>query len=226
VIGINTAIYSPNGGNVGIGFAVPSSMAVSVINQLRQHGSVERGWLGVQIQSVNKDITESLGMDHASGALVAKVLPNTPAKKAGILPGDVIIEVNGKRVENAKKLSRIIANTEVGKSTQLGIWRHGSKKTINVILGRMSGEKNIVLSQDGQQPSIELGLTLQEITTQTRQQYKLSDDVKGVRIELFCRYQTIMAWWCVRVRLKSLWTSMSITTLPLLTRFSSLAVLR
>jgi len=96
-----------------------------VINQLRQHGSVERGWLGVQIQSVT--IAKSLGMDYASGALV-------------------IIEVNGKRVENAKKLSSIIANTEVGKSTQLGIWRHGSKKTIKVILGRMSGEKNIVLS--------------------------------------------------------------------------------
>jgi len=134
------------------------------------------------VWSVTKDIAESLGMDYASGALVAKVLPNTPAKKAGILPGDVILEVNGKKVEKAKKLSRIIANTGAGKSVQLGIWRHGSKKTINVILGRMSGEKNLVLSQDGQQPSVELGLTLQEITAQTRQQYKLSDDVKGVLI--------------------------------------------
>jgi len=134
------------------------------------------------VWSVTKEIAESLGMDQASGALVAKVLPNTPAKKAGILPGDVIIEVNGKRVVNAKKLSSIIANTEVGQSTQLGIWRHGSKKTINVILGRMSGEKNIVLSQDGQQPIVEFGLTLHEITAQTRRQYQLSDDVKGVVI--------------------------------------------
>jgi serine protease Do len=176
VIGINTAIYSPNGGNVGIGFAVPSVMAASIINQLEQHGSVERGWLGVQIQSISKDIANSLGLQQVSGALVAEVLADTPAKKAGILPGDVIIEVNGKSVENAKALSNLIANMAAGESVELGIWRLGSKQTVKVILGRMSNEIG------GEQGSVELGLTLDEITAQRRKQYQLSADVKGVVI--------------------------------------------
>jgi len=178
VIGINTAIYSPNGGNVGIGFAVPSVMAASIIKQLEQHGSVERGWLGVEIQSITKDIANSLDLQQVSGALVANVLADTPAKKAGILPGDVIIEVNGKSIENAKALSSLIANMEAGKSVELGIWRLGSKKTINLILGQMSNK----IASDGEQGSVELGLTLDEITPQTRKQYQLSANVTGVVI--------------------------------------------
>ncbi len=176
VVGINTAIYSPNGGNVGIGFAVPSSMASSVIDQLRQHGNVERGWLGVQIQTVSKDIAESLGMSRALGALVSKILPNTPAEKAGIQVGDVIIEVNDNIVKNGKTLSRIIANTQAGQSVKLGIWRHGAKKTITVRLGRMANP----LKQKGQ--GGKLGLTLSEMTAQIRRQYQLSDDAEGVII--------------------------------------------
>ncbi len=178
VIGINTAIYSPNGGNVGIGFAVPSVMAASIIKQLEQHGSVERGWLGVEIQSITKDIANSLDLQQVSGALVANVLADTPAKKAGILPGDVIIEVNGKSIKNAKALSSLIANMEAGKSVELSIWRMGSKKTIKVILGQMSNK----IASNGEQDSVELGLTLDEITPQTRKQYQLSADLTGVLI--------------------------------------------
>jgi serine protease Do len=183
VIGINTAIYSPTGGNVGIGFAVPTSMAVPVIEQLQEHGSVERGWLGVQIQSVNDEIAESLGMQETKGALVAKVLPGTPAEKAGILAGDVIFEVNGKSANSAKELSRIVANTAIGKAAKLSIWRHGSMKTLSVVLGRMSGEETVTLGPDGEEESSDvLGLKLAEITERTRQQYKLSEDVAGIII--------------------------------------------
>jgi serine protease Do len=183
VIGINTAIYSPTGGNVGIGFAVPTSMAVPIIEQLQKHGSVERGWLGVQIQSVNEEIAESLGMQEAKGALVVKVLPGTPAEKAGILAGDVIIEVNGQSANSAKELSRIVANTAVGKPAKLSIWRHGSMKKLEVILGRMSGDETVTLGPDGKEESSDvLGLKLAEITEKTRQQYKLSEEVTGIII--------------------------------------------
>jgi len=183
VIGINTAIYSPTGGNVGIGFAVPSAIVEPVIEQLQEHGSVERGWLGVQIQSVSDEIADSLGMDNTEGALVIEVLPDTPAEKSDILAGDVIIEVNGKTVENAKKLSRMIADAKVGNVAKLTVWRHGSKKIINVTLGRMSGEKTIASTTQGEQPASDvLGLTLSEMTEQTRQQYELSDTLEGVVI--------------------------------------------
>jgi serine protease Do len=183
VIGINTAIYSPTGGNVGIGFALPSAIAIPVIEQLREHGSVERGWLGVQIQSVTDEIADSLGMDNSEGALVIEILPDTPAEKSDILAGDVIIAVNGKTVKNAKKLSRMIADAKAGDTAQLTVWRHGSRKTISVILGRMSGEETIVTTtQEEQSASDVLGLTLSEMTEQTRQQYQLSNDLEGIVI--------------------------------------------
>jgi len=183
VIGINTAIYSPTGGNVGIGFAVPTSMAVPIIEQLQEHGSVERGWLGVQIQSVDDEIAESLGMSEAKGALVVKVLPETPAEKSGILAGDVIFEVNGKSANSAKELSLIVANTEIGKPAKLNILRHGSLKTVSVILGRMSGEETVTLGADGKEETSDIfGLKLAEITERTRQQYKLSEEVDGILI--------------------------------------------
>jgi len=183
VIGINTAIYSPTGGNVGIGFALPSAIAIPVIEQLREHGSVERGWLGVQIQSVTDEIADSLGMDNSEGALVIEILPDTPAEKSDILAGDVIIAVNGKTVTNAKKLSRMIADAKAGDTAQLTVWRHGSRKTISVILGRMSGEETIVTTTQGEQSASDvLGLTLSEMTEQTRQQYQLSNDLEGIVI--------------------------------------------
>lgn len=184
VIGINTAIYSPTGGNVGIGFAVPASMAIPIIEQLQKYGSVERGWLGVQIQSVDKDVAESLGLPEAKGALVVKVLPDTPAEKAGLLAGDVILEINGQTAEHAKDLSRIVANAAIGKPAQLNIWRHGSKKTLSVVLGRMDGgDSPTFTSKDGKEQADDtLGLKLAEITDRTRQQYKLSEEISGVII--------------------------------------------
>ena len=184
VIGINTAIYSPTGGNVGIGFAVPASMAIPIIEQLQKYGSVKRGWLGVQIQSVDKDVAESLGMSEAKGALVVKVLPDTPAEKAGLLAGDVILEVNGQPAEHAKDLSRIVANAAIGKPAQLNIWRHGSKQTLNVVLGRMDGGDTPSFAAKGEEEQADdtLGLKLAAITDQNRQQYKLAEEMVGVVI--------------------------------------------
>ncbi|MDM8558669.1 DegQ family serine endoprotease [Candidatus Parabeggiatoa sp. HSG14] len=182
VIGINTAIYSPTGGNVGIGFSVPSSMAKSVLAQLRESGSVKRGWLGVQIQSITEDMAESLGLPETQGAMVAQVLPDTPAKKAGLIIGDVILEVNGKPVKTAKMLARLVGDAEVGKPAEFGIWRHGSKKTVNIVLGRMEGEEKVVVSQEEQKSTDVVGFRLETITDTTRKQYKLADDIEGVVI--------------------------------------------
>src|SRR3546814_716740 len=109
VIGVNTAIYSPNGGSVGIGFAIPSNMVKSVVAQLRDHGTVERGWLGVQIQNVTPDLAEALGLDAPAGALVAAVTPDSPAAEAGIETGDVILGFGGEDIDDSRELARVVA---------------------------------------------------------------------------------------------------------------------
>ena len=119
VIGVNTAIYSPSGGSVGIGFAIPSSLAEGVINQLIQYGKTVRGWLGVRIQTVTPDLAESLGLDRAYGALVASTIPDSPAEKAGIKAGDIILEFNGGEVTEMRKLPRLVAEAEVNKKSKI-----------------------------------------------------------------------------------------------------------
>ena len=118
VIGINTAIYSPNGGSVGIGFAIPSSLAKPVIEQLREHGKVERGWLGVQIQEVTPEIAKSLGLPKAEGALVADVTAGGPAQKVGIKQGDVIMSFNGHDIAKVRDLPIVVAETPVGETRE------------------------------------------------------------------------------------------------------------
>ncbi|MGH7004542.1 MAG: Do family serine endopeptidase, partial [Alphaproteobacteria bacterium] len=130
VVGINTAIYSPNGGSVGIGFAISASVAAPVIAQLREHGKVERGWLGVRIQSVTDDLAKALGLKKAEGALVAQIEDGSPAAAAGLKAGDVILSVEDKSVANSRELARLVANLQDGQSAKLVIWRNGKEMTV------------------------------------------------------------------------------------------------
>ncbi|HET9716120.1 MAG TPA: Do family serine endopeptidase [Pseudolabrys sp.] len=137
VIGVNTAIFSPSGGSVGIAFAIPSETVSSVVAQLKDHGSVTRGWIGVQIQPVTKDIADSLGLKNAEGALVTEPQPNSPAEKAGIEAGDVITAVNGESVKDARDLARKIGAIAPKTSVKLTLLHKGKEKTVNLTLGEM-----------------------------------------------------------------------------------------
>jgi serine protease Do len=140
VIGVNTAIYSPSGGSVGIGFDIPASTVKMVVAQLKDHGKVTRAWLGVQVQPVTAGIAESLGLKKAEGALVDGAEPDTPAAKAGLEAGDVITAVNGSAIRNSRALAREISAMAPGSSAKLDIWRKGESKTINVALATMPNE--------------------------------------------------------------------------------------
>ena len=185
VIGINTAIYSPTGGSVGIGFAIPSSMADPVIRQLIKNGEVKRGWLGVRIQAVTKEIAESLGLDKPSGAMVASLMPNGPAEKAKVKAGDVILTFNGKKVPEMRALPRIVADTEVGKEVEIEIWRDNKNKTIRITIGELPESAEVASrtsgdEKEGARSINDLGLTVSSITDAVRERYKLGKEAKGV----------------------------------------------
>jgi serine protease Do len=141
VVGVNTAIYSPSGGSVGIGFAIPSDVVQSVITQLKEHGTVTRGWIGVEIQPITPDIADSMGLKSTKGALVAEVQPNGPAKAAGVKSGDVILDVNGEAVDGPRELARKIASLGPQAKANLDVWRSGSEKTLSMTLGTLPNEK-------------------------------------------------------------------------------------
>jgi serine protease Do len=166
VVGVNTAIFSPSGGSVGIGFAIASDVVKSVVQSLKDHGSVARGWLGVEIQPVSADIADSLGIKEASGALVAKAQANSPALAAGIKSGDVITSVNGEKVSDPKELARKIALLGPKATAELGILRNGAEQTISVKLSAMAGEKEAKADATTSEPGAptelaRLGLTLE-----------------------------------------------------------------
>jgi serine protease Do len=185
VIGINTAILSPSGGSVGIGFAVPSGTASPVIDQLRQFGEVRRGWLGVRIQNVDESTAEALGLKGgAKGALVAGVDEKGPANTAGLEVGDVIVKFNGVPVKSSSELPRIVAATPVGKTVEVQIVRKGEEQTKSVLLGRLEdGEKTQVANV--KQPEAEsanrqiLGLNLSGLTDEARRRYNIKESVKN-----------------------------------------------
>jgi serine protease Do len=137
VVGVNTAIFSPSGGNVGIAFAIPASVAQNIVQELIKDGSIERGWLGVQIQPVTKDIADSLGLDEDKGALVAAVQDGSPAEAAGLKAGDVVIAVDGKTVESPRELARMIAAYDPDKQVDVTLWRNGESRQVNVKLGEL-----------------------------------------------------------------------------------------
>src|SRR5690349_3333269 len=145
VVGVNTAIISPSGGSIGIGFAVPSNTVVGIVNQLREFGETRRGWLGVRIQQVSDEIAESLSIKPARGALVAGVDDKGPAKPAGIEPGDVIVRFDGKDVKEMRDLPKIVADTPVGKDVEVVVIRKGKEEKKSVKLGRLEDEKQAAL---------------------------------------------------------------------------------
>ena len=184
VIGINTAIFSPSGGSVGIGFAIPTSTAEPVIDQLRKSGTVKRGWLGVHIQAVTGEIAETLGLDQVGGALVASVIDQSPAAKGGIKYGDVILKFDGKDVGEMRSLPRIVAETEVGKPVAVEVWREGNDKILTVAVGELKDGQKIA-SKKSNTPSKELvinelGVTISSIHEKVRERFKLKPDVNGV----------------------------------------------
>jgi serine protease Do len=136
VVGVNTAIYSPSGGNVGIAFAIPAATVQSVVEQLKEHGSVARGFIGVQIQPVTAEVADAIGLKDAKGALIAEAQANGPAAKAGLRRGDTIIAVNGEKIADARELSRKIATFAPGAKTNLTIWRDGKEREVSFEVGR------------------------------------------------------------------------------------------
>jgi serine protease Do len=149
VVGMNTAIFSPSGGNVGIAFAVPAALVKEVVTQLQTHGTVDRGWLGVVIQNVSEDIADSIGMSEAKGAMITKVTEDGPAAKEDLKPGDVIVEVNGEKIDDSRDLARKIAELQPDTDVNLKIVRYGEKRDLSMKLGTFpSGKKLAALEED------------------------------------------------------------------------------
>ncbi len=161
VVGVNTAIYSRGGGNVGIGFAIPINLVKEVLPQLRNDGQVTRGWLGIGFQRMTPLLAESLGVKEPDGALVSKVLPDTPAKEAGFKAGDVIVEFDSIPVKQAGDLPLIVARTPVGKEVGVKVLRDGGEKTLTVRIGKLQGEETAAKVE---RQASDLGLTVQEVT--------------------------------------------------------------
>ena len=190
VIGINTAIISPSGGSIGIGFAIPSNSAVPVLDQLQKYGEARRGWLGVRIQEVTDSLAESLNIGRARGALVAGVDPKGPAKPAGLEPGDVVISFDGQAVSEMRDLPRIVADTPVGKEVDVVVIRKGKQQTFKVTVGRLKDDEKVAdadAKKDNppEQKSVvqkTLGLELSSLTSDVRKKFKIRDAVKGVLV--------------------------------------------
>jgi serine protease Do len=188
VIGINTAIISPSGGSIGIGFAIPSETAIRVVAQLREYGETRRGWLGVRIQEVTDEIAESLGMDRARGALVAGVTEGGPAEDAKIEPGDVVIGFNGTDVPSMHDLPRMVADTPVGEEVSIVVLRKGEEVELKVTLGRLEEADKIADAEDGAdgkpgaaaKETEVLGMTLAPVSDELRQKHSIAADVAGV----------------------------------------------
>jgi serine protease Do len=191
VIGINTAIYSPNGGSVGIGFAIPANTAKPLIEALREHGKVSRGWLGVQIQEITPEIAQGLGMnpDHPSGALVATVQPDTPAAAAGIQNGDVIVSFDGKKVDTMRDLPRLVGGTPVGKTVDIGVLRLGKPVTVQAKLAPLPDTQVAAANQepdtqndDASDKATSLGAYLANLNPEIRKHQGIPKSVQGVLV--------------------------------------------
>jgi len=191
VVGINTAIFSPSGGSVGIGFAVPSNIVKSVVGQLIKYGKTKRGWLGVRIQIVTPEIAETLQLGKARGAMVAGVTEKGPSDEAGLKSGDVILTFDGNPVDTSQKLPRMVAETEVGKKVNLTVWRKGKEETIPVTLGQLETAEESGLIEGGKKPEKEdkkpvagtelpaFGMTLSPVSEKLRALYGIGKEQKG-----------------------------------------------
>tara|TARA_B100000035_G_scaffold234245_1_gene202532 strand:+ start:695 stop:2098 length:1404 start_codon:yes stop_codon:yes gene_type:complete len=184
VIGINTAILGRNG-SIGIGFSIPSNSAKIVIDQLIEFGETKRGWLGVRIQDVTKEIAEIEKLDEPRGALVASVAVNSPSDKAGVKAGDIILEFNGEKINQMKELPIIVARTEVGKKVEVKIWRNKKEISKNIILGRLETSEDFKISEKPSliESSIEsLKITVRKLNNEDIKQRNLPNQTKGLVI--------------------------------------------
>jgi serine protease Do len=190
VIGVNTAILSPNGGSIGIGFSMSSNVVNKVVEQLKEFGETRRGWLGVRIQPVDPAMAEALGLEKVAGALIAGVTEDGPAAVAGIKAGDVVITFDGQEVKEMRDLPRMVAETPVGKDVAVALVREGKTETVTVKLGRLE-EGEVVASAEAETPEVKrapkkvelLGLTLAGLTDEAREKFAIADDVEGVLVE-------------------------------------------
>ncbi|AWU93405.1 DegQ family serine endoprotease [Azospirillum ramasamyi] len=188
VIGINTAIYSPNGGSVGIGFAIPSNLAKDVVAQLKESGKVDRGWLGVRIQEVTPDIADSVGLSAAKGALVAEVTADSPAQRAGLRQGDVVLSYDGKPINTLRDLTRSVGNTKPGETVELKVMRGGKETAVKVSIDLMSDQTQVASAETGDGAGAQAeaapvkGLKLAPLDQAARKRLGIGDDVQGVLV--------------------------------------------
>ncbi|MEL6371483.1 MAG: Do family serine endopeptidase [Pseudomonadota bacterium] len=185
VVGVNRAIYSPNGGSVGIGFAIPAKVAQSTVDQLISDGRVTRGWLGVELLPVNTSIAAALGRESTEGALVNNVLDGTPAAKAGLEPGDLITEIEGRAIESSTDLSRTVANYAPGEKVKVNVLRDGKDKIVNVTLGERDANPGQVdatpaANDNKDKMASMLGLRLYDLGDEERARFRVPDDIDGV----------------------------------------------
>ena len=189
VVGINTAIIAPGQtGSIGIGFAIPSNAASNIIDQLIKFGETKRGWLGVRIQQVTKEIAEIQELDEPKGALIAGISDGSPAEKAGIKPGDIIIEFDGKKIKTMRNLPKIVANTEVGKKVDVKIWRNKKLQSKKLTLGRLeSSEEFLAENKKFKEPDIteieSLKISVRDLTQKDFDNRKLDKNTKGVVVQ-------------------------------------------
>jgi serine protease Do len=189
VIGINTAIYSPSGLSIGIGFAIPSNMAKTIIAQIQKYGHPRRGWLGVKIQPVTPDIAESVGLKHASGAMVAFVMAKGPAEKAKIHGGDIILKFDGQEVKDMHALPLMVAETDVGKTVPVVVWRDGKEVTLDAVLDEkpddtkqasLTPEKPAAPAPAAPTDLAGMGMKVAALTPELRQRFQIANNQKGV----------------------------------------------
>lgn len=187
VIGVNTAIFSPSGGSIGIGFAIPSALARPVIQQLKEFGRTRRGWLGVRIQGVTDEIADTLGLGKARGALVASTNEKGPAAEAGIQPGDIVLTFDGREIPDMRRLPRVVAETPINKRAKVVVWRKGRELTFDVKVGELDEneepEQVAAVPKGGDQKPVTaeaLGLSLSGLSADLRQKFSIGEETNGV----------------------------------------------
>jgi len=191
VIGINTAIFSPTGGSIGIGFSIPSNLAKPIVADLQKYGKTRRGWLGVRIQTVTDEIADSLGLKEQKGALVAGISPGGPAAKAGLKPGDVITRFDGKDINEMRRLPRMVAETSINREVEVQYWRDGKKLTTRAVVGELPADDDAEQAKEvekppqpktdpGQTPLAGLGFSVAPVSPALRERFNLRPEWKGV----------------------------------------------
>ena len=189
VVGINTAIFSPSGGSIGIGFSIPSNMAKNIVAQIKSFGHPRRGWLGVRIQQVTPELAESVGLKDAVGAMVAGVTDGGPAEKAKLRGGDIILKFDGQDVKDMHSLPRIVAETEVGKTVQVVVWRDGKSVTVEAVLDEKPSDEKLAAAESKSNPEASpsrsmsgFGLKVAPLSADLRDKFQIPPDQKGVVI--------------------------------------------